>query len=66
MLTALIIAMTATALVLAIAVITVLTGWFPRLAALAARSLESLLCRGEPPRLSRRDRTEMMARLWVP
>ncbi len=66
MLTALIIASTATALTLTIAVLTVLTGWFPRLAALAARSLESLLCRGEPPRLSPRDRAELMARLWVP
>ncbi|MFB3093331.1 MAG: hypothetical protein ACE1ZN_02845 [Dehalococcoidia bacterium] len=66
MLTALIIAMTATALVLAIAVITVLTGWFPRLAALAALSLESLLCRGEPPQLNPRDRAELIARLWVP
>ncbi|MCH7576185.1 MAG: hypothetical protein IH822_00065 [Chloroflexi bacterium] len=66
MLTALIIATTATALVLAIAVITVLTGWFPRLAALAALSLESLLCRGEPLRLNPRDRAELIARLWVP
>ncbi len=66
MLTALIIASTATALILIIAVLTVLTGWFPRLAALAARSLDSLLCRGEPPRLSPRDRAELIARLWVP
>ncbi len=66
MLTALIIATTATALILTIAVLTVRTGWFPWLAALAARSLESLLCRGEPPRLSPRDRAELMARLWVP
>ncbi len=66
MLTALIIATTATALILIIAVLTVLTGWFPRLAALAARSLESLLCRGEPPRLTPRDRAELIARLWVP
>ena len=66
MLTALIIATAATALILAIAVIIVLTGWFPRLAALAAHSLDSLLCRGEPPRLSPRDRAELIARLWVP
>ena len=66
MLTALIIAMTATALVLASAVITVLTGWFPRLAALAALSLESFLRHGEPPRLDPRDRAELIARLWVP
>ena len=65
MLTALIIATTATALILTIAVISVLTGWFPRLAALAAHSLESLLC-GESPRLSPRDRAELIARLWVP
>jgi hypothetical protein len=51
---------------LTIAVLTVLTGWFPRLAALAARSLESLLCHGEPPRLTPRDRAELIARLWVP
>ncbi len=66
MLTALIIVTTATALVLAIAVITVLTGWFPRLAALAALSLESFLHRGEPLRLDPRDRAELIARLWVP
>jgi hypothetical protein len=66
MLTALIIATTATTLILTIAVITVLTGWFPRLAALAVHSLESLLCGGEPPRLSPRDRDELIARLWVP
>ena len=45
MLTALIIVTTAAALILTIAVLTVLTGWFPRLAAVAARCLESLLCR---------------------
>ncbi len=66
MLTALIIATTATALMLTIAVITVLTGWFPRLAARAVHSLESLLCGGESPRLSPRDRAELVARLWVP
>ena len=66
MLTALIIATTATALILTIAVITVMTGWFPRLAALAAHGLEALLCRGESPRLSPRDRAELVARLWVP
>ena len=66
MLTALIIATTATALILTIAVITVLTGWFPRLAALAAYGLKSLLGGGEPPRLSPRDRAELIARLWVP
>ncbi len=66
MLTALIIATTAAALILTIAVITVLTGWFPRLAALAVRFLESLICRGQPTRLSPRDRAELVARLWVP
>ena len=66
MLTALIIATTATALILTIAVLTVLTGWLPRLAALAVRSLESLRCCGEAPRLTPRDRAELMARLWVP
>ncbi|MEE8385063.1 MAG: hypothetical protein V3S01_04025 [Dehalococcoidia bacterium] len=65
MLTALIIATTVTALILTMAVITVLIGWFPRLAALAVHSLESLLCGGEP-RLSPRDRAELVARLWVP
>ncbi|MFB3053375.1 MAG: hypothetical protein ACE1ZT_05860 [Dehalococcoidia bacterium] len=66
MLTALIVVTTATALVLAIAVITVLTGWFSRLAALAALSLESVLRHGEPLRLDPRDRAELIARLWVP
>ncbi len=66
MLTALIIATTVTALIMTIAVITVLTGWFPRLAALAIHSLESLFRSGEPPRLSPRDRAELVARLWVP
>ena len=66
MLTALIIATTATALILIIAVLTALTGRFPRLAALAAHSLQSLLWRGEPPRLSPRERVELIARLWVP
>ena len=66
MLTALIIAATATALILTALVLTALTGWFPRLTALAAHGLERLLCRGEPPRLSRRDRAELAARLWIP
>ena len=66
MVTALIVVTTATALVLAIAVITVLTGWFPRPAALAALSLGSFLRHGEPPRLDPRDRAELIARLWVP
>ena len=66
MLTALIIATTATALILTFAVITALTGGFPPLAALAAHSLKSLLGGGEPLRLSPQDRAELVARLWVP
>jgi hypothetical protein len=65
MLTALIIALTATAFML-VAVITVLAGWFPRLAALAARGLEMLLPAGQPRRLDPRERAELIARLWVP
>lgn len=65
MVTALIIALTATAFVLAVAVLTAVAGWFPRLAALTARGLETLLRDGQPRRLDPRDRAEMMARLWV-
>ena len=65
MLTALIIATTATALILTIAVLTALTGWLPRPAVLAAGGLESLPYRGEPL-LSPHDRAELIARLWVP
>jgi hypothetical protein len=63
--TALIIALTATALVLVAVILTVLTGWFPRLAALAARGLEMVAPAGQPRRLDPRDRAEMIARLWV-
>ena len=66
MLTALIITVTATALVLAAIVLAVLTGWFPRLAAIAARSLAALIWPSQPRRLSRRERYELIARLWVP
>jgi hypothetical protein len=67
MLTALIIFATATALILTATVLTIVTGWFPRLAALAARGLEAFLRYGcEQPRLSPRDRSELIARLWVP
>jgi hypothetical protein len=66
MLTALIITATATALVLAIIVLAVVTGWFPRLTAIAARSLAALLWPSQPRKLSRRERYEMLARLWVP
>ena len=44
----------------------VLSGWFPRLAALAARGLECLLSMGEPQPLTPKDRAEIVARLWVP
>ena len=66
MLTALIITATATVLVLAAIVTAVLTGWFPRMAALGARILAAALWRGEPTKLSRRERYELIARLWVP
>jgi len=66
MLTALIITATATALVLAAVVLAVVTGWFPRLAAIAARSLAALVWPSEPRKLSRRERYELIARLWVP
>jgi len=66
MLTALIIALTATTFILAAVTLTVLTGWFPRLAALAARGLEMVLSSGQAPRLDPRDRAELIARLWVP
>ena len=66
MLTALIITATATALVLAAIVLAVLTGWFPRLAAIAARSLAAILWPSQPRRLSRRERYELIGRLWVP
>jgi hypothetical protein len=66
MLTALIITATATALVLVAVVLAVVTGWFPRLAAIGARTLAALLWRGEPTKLSRRERYELIGRLWVP
>ncbi len=66
MLTALIIALTATTFILAVVILTVLTGWFPRLAALVARALEIVLLSGQPRRLDRRERAELAARLWVP
>ena len=61
MLTALVIAATATALTLAVVVVTVVTGWFPRLAALGARVLVSLLCRRGTTGLSPRERSELAA-----
>ena len=66
MLTALIITATATALVLAAIVVAVVAGWFPRLAAIVARGLAALLWPSQPRRLSRRERYELLARLWVP
>ncbi len=66
MLTVLIITATATALVLATIVLAVVTGWFPRLAAIAARGLATVLWPSEPTKLSRRERYELIARLWVP
>ncbi|HLB26217.1 MAG TPA: hypothetical protein VJN32_01090 [Dehalococcoidia bacterium] len=66
MLTALIITATATALVLAAVALAVLTGWFPRLAAIAARALAATIWPGQPTKLSRRERYELIARLWVP
>ncbi len=66
MLTALIVAVTVTALVLATLIVIAALGWFPRLAALTARGLALLFWRGEKTRLDRRDRAELAARLWVP
>ncbi len=67
MMTALIIAAPATSLILTATVLTIVTGWYPRLAALAARGLAAFLhCGGEQPRLSPRARSELVARLWVP
>jgi hypothetical protein len=65
MLTALIIALTATTFILAVVILTVLTGWFPRLAALVARGLEMVLPGGQPRRLDPRERAEIAARLWI-
>ncbi len=66
MFTALIVAATVTTLILAALALTVVKGWFPRLAAVAARGLAALFCRGEVTRLTLRERSELVARLWVP
>lgn len=66
MVTALIIALAATAFILAAVLLTVLAGWFPRLAALAARGLETVLPAPARRRLDLRDRAELAARLWLP
>ena len=66
MLTALIITATAAALVLAAIVLSVLTGWVPRLAAIGGRRVAAVLRGGGPTKLSRRERYELIARLWVP
>ena len=65
MVTALIIALAATAFMLAAVILTILAGWFPRLAAVAARGLEMVLPGGQPRRLDPRERAEMVARLWI-
>lgn len=66
MLTALIIALTASAFMVAAVILTVLTGWFPRLTALTARGIDLLSSHGETRRLDPRERSELVARLWVP
>lgn len=66
MLTALITATTAVLFLLVAALVVVLTGWFPRLAALAARAIDLLPRYGESPQLDPRERSELLARLWVP
>jgi hypothetical protein len=63
--TALIIAATVTVLVTAMGLLVVLTGWFPRLAALAARGIDVLPLQTET-RLDPREWSELRARLWVP
>ncbi len=66
MLGALITTATAAALTLAATVLTVVTGCLRRLTALSVRGLEAFLRCGGTPRLSPRDRSELVARLWVP
>ncbi|MEE8347454.1 MAG: hypothetical protein V3S20_08910 [Dehalococcoidia bacterium] len=66
MLTALIILTIATVLVLTAGLIVILKGWFPRLVALPARTIDLLKLHGETPRLDSRERSELLARLWVP
>lgn len=44
----------------------VLSGWFPRLAALAANGLDRLFSMGEAKPLTPQERAEINARLWVP
>lgn len=44
----------------------VLSGWFPRLAALAANGLDRLFSMGQPQPLTPQERAEIVARLWVP
>ncbi len=65
MFTGLIILTIATLLVLTAGLIVNLKGWIPGLAALPARTIE-LKLRGETPRLDSRERSELLARLWVP
>lgn len=65
MVTALDIALAATAFILATVIVMVLAGCFPRLAAMAARGLEAVFPSGQPRRLDLRERAEMTARLWI-
>jgi len=44
----------------------VLCGWFPRLAALGANGLDRLFAMGKPQELTPQERSELIARLWVP
>ena len=66
MLAALITATTTAILLLAAALVVVLTGWFPHLAAFTARAIDLIPWYGEPQRLDPRERSELLARLWVP
>ena len=66
MLGALITTAIAAALTLTATVLTVVSGWLRRLTALSVRGLELSLRGGGTPRLSPRERSELVARLWVP
>jgi len=65
MMRALDITLAATAFILATVIVMVLAGWFPRLAALAARGLKAVFPSGQPRLLDLRERAEMTARLWI-
>ena len=66
MITGLIILTIATGLVLTAGLMVILTGWFSRLAALSYHTVDSQSLRGETTRLDARERSELLARLWVP